>query len=67
MTMLIIFLGTMALSLLAAALVRSTYNRYNQGRVLSGPPPQPLRQFHHQVRGDRLVIALEKENLEKAP
>jgi Zn-dependent membrane protease YugP len=36
MIMLIVFIGTMALSLLAAAKVRSTYNRYNQGRVLSG-------------------------------
>lgn len=36
MIMLLIFIGTMALSLLAAALVRSTYNRYNQGRVRSG-------------------------------
>ena len=36
MTLLIIFIGTMALSLLAAALVRSTYNRYNQGHVRSG-------------------------------
>jgi Zn-dependent membrane protease YugP len=36
MTLLIIFIGTLTLSLLAAALVRSTYNRYNQGRVLSG-------------------------------
>ncbi len=36
MTLWIIMLGTLALSLLAAARVRSTYNRYNQGSVLSG-------------------------------
>lgn len=36
MTLLIIFIGTMLLSLMAAARVRSTYNRYNRGRVLSG-------------------------------
>jgi len=36
MTLLLIFIATMAISLLAAARVRSTYNRYNQGRVLSG-------------------------------
>jgi len=36
------------------------------GRVLSGPPPEPLRKFHTKFRGDTLIIALEKENLEKA-
>ena len=36
-----------------------------QGRVLSGPPPQPLRQFYRKFRDGRLVIALEQENLEK--
>lgn len=36
MTIWIIFIGTMALSLWAAARVKSVYNRYNQGSVLSG-------------------------------
>ncbi len=36
------------------------------GRVLSGPPPAPLRQFHFKFQDHKLVIALEKENLEKA-
>jgi Rieske Fe-S protein len=37
------------------------------GRVLSGPPPGPLRQFHTARRNGKLIIALEKEDLEKAP
>jgi len=36
------------------------------GRVLSGPPPVPLRHFYTRFKGDKLVIALERENLEKA-
>jgi Rieske Fe-S protein len=36
------------------------------GRVISGPPPRPLREFHTRFRDGRLVIALEKENLEEA-
>ena len=36
------------------------------GRVLSGPPPEPLRQFHHRIQDDKLIIALEQEHLEKA-
>lgn len=36
MTFWILFIGTMALSLWAAARVKSTYNRYNQGIVRSG-------------------------------
>jgi Rieske Fe-S protein len=36
------------------------------GEVVSGPPPRPLRHFFTKLHGDRLVIALEKENLEKA-
>ncbi|NUQ65915.1 MAG: Rieske 2Fe-2S domain-containing protein, partial [Pirellulales bacterium] len=36
------------------------------GNVVSGPPPRPLRPFHFQVREGKLLIALEKENLEKA-
>ena len=36
------------------------------GRVLAGPPPKPLREFHQKELADgTLVIALEKENLEK--
>jgi Rieske Fe-S protein len=37
------------------------------GNVISGPPPRPLHEFHKRVRDDgKLVIALEKDNLEKA-
>lgn len=36
------------------------------GQVLSGPPPEPLRQFYFKFTDHKLVIALEKENLEKA-
>ena len=36
------------------------------GRVLSGPPPRPLRQFYSKLSGGKLIIALEKANLEKA-
>ncbi len=36
------------------------------GEVTSGPPPEPLRPFYFRPKGDKLVIALEKENLEKA-
>ena len=36
------------------------------GRVVSGPPPQPLRRFFSKQMDDKLIIALEKENLEKA-
>jgi Rieske Fe-S protein len=35
------------------------------GRVLSGPPPQPLRTFFSKFKDGKLIIALEKENLEK--
>jgi cytochrome b6-f complex iron-sulfur subunit len=35
------------------------------GRVLSGPPPEPLRQFHHKIQDGKLIIALEQEHLEK--
>ena len=37
-----------------------------EGRVLSGPPPRPLRQFFTKLSGGKLILALEKENLEKA-
>jgi Rieske Fe-S protein len=37
-----------------------------RGRVVSGPPPAPLRQFHWKYLAGKLIIALEKENLEKA-
>ena len=36
------------------------------GRVVSGPPPQPLRSFFSKQKDGKLIIALEKENLEKA-
>lgn len=36
------------------------------GRVISGPPPRPLKKMPSRPRGQSLVIALEKENLEKA-
>ena len=36
------------------------------GNVISGPPPKPLRRFYSKLVNDKLVIALEKENLEKA-
>jgi Rieske Fe-S protein len=36
------------------------------GNVTAGPPPRPLRPFHFQLRDGNLLIALEKENLEKA-
>ena len=36
------------------------------GRVLAGPPPRPLREFYTRQRQDgKLIIALEKENLEE--
>jgi Rieske Fe-S protein len=36
------------------------------GNVTAGPPPAPLARFHMTFKADTLVIALEKENLEKA-
>ncbi len=36
------------------------------GQVVSGPPPRPLQHCFTKPHGDRLIIALEKENLEKA-
>jgi Rieske Fe-S protein len=36
------------------------------GNVLAGPPPAPLREFYKTYKNDQLIIALEKENLEKA-
>ena len=36
------------------------------GKVVSGPPPLALRSFFSKQRDGKLVIALEKENLEKA-
>ena len=38
----------------------------DDGRVISGPPPRPLSKFYSKPIGDKLVIALEKANLEKA-
>lgn len=36
------------------------------GKVLSSPPTVPLKTFYTAMRGTDLVIALEKENLDKA-
>lgn len=36
------------------------------GNVTAGPPPHPLRRFHHAFRDGKLVIALEREDLERA-
>jgi Rieske Fe-S protein len=36
------------------------------GCVISGPPPQPLRSFFSKLKDGKLIVALEKENLEKA-
>ncbi len=36
------------------------------GHVISGPPPEDLAVFHKEFQGDQLVIALKRENLEKA-
>lgn len=38
---------------------------YVDGQVAAGPPPRPLTEFFWTHNGDKLVIALEKENLEK--
>ena len=35
------------------------------GQVLAGPPPRPLREFYTRQQDGRLILALEKENLEK--
>jgi Rieske Fe-S protein len=37
-----------------------------EGRVVSGPPPAPLRVMHFIERDGKLFLALEKKNLEKA-
>ena len=36
------------------------------GRVLAGPPPRPLQEFFQKVVHGRLIIALEREKLDKA-
>ena len=36
------------------------------GQVLAGPPPRPLRKFYTALRDGKLILALERENLEKA-
>jgi cytochrome b6-f complex iron-sulfur subunit len=36
------------------------------GQVTSGPPPLPLRRFFSKMKDDKLIVALEKENLDKA-
>jgi len=38
-----------------------------EGRVLAGPPTLPLRPLYHCLRDGRLILALEKENLEPSP
>jgi Rieske Fe-S protein len=38
-----------------------------EGRVLSGPPPLPLPRLFSKLSNGKLIIAMEKENLEKAP
>ena len=35
-------------------------------RVLAGPPPRPLREFHMRFRDGKLILALEKRDLEEA-
>jgi nitrite reductase/ring-hydroxylating ferredoxin subunit len=37
------------------------------GRVLSGPPPRPLQQLFSKLAGGKLILAVEQDNLEKAP
>lgn len=39
----------------------------SEGRVLSGPPPRPLPQLFSKFKHGKLILAMEKENLEKAP
>jgi cytochrome b6-f complex iron-sulfur subunit len=36
------------------------------GRVVSGPPPGPLRQLFTKVSNGKLILALEKDDLDKA-
>ncbi len=36
------------------------------GNVIAGPPPEPLRPVHYKFHEGTLLIALEKENLERA-
>jgi Rieske Fe-S protein len=35
------------------------------GQVLAGPPPRPLREFYTRQQDGKLILALEKENLEE--
>ena len=35
------------------------------GQVLAGPPPRPLREFFTRQQDGKLILALEKENLEE--
>jgi cytochrome b6-f complex iron-sulfur subunit len=37
-----------------------------EGRVLAGPPPQPLRKLYQKMQNGNLIIALEQANLDKA-
>ncbi len=36
------------------------------GQVLAGPPPRPLPRFHTRLVNGKLILALEREDLEKA-
>jgi cytochrome b6-f complex iron-sulfur subunit len=37
-----------------------------EGNVLAGPPPRPLDPAYWKLTDDKLILALERENLEKA-
>lgn len=37
-----------------------------EGNVLAGPPPRPLDPAYWKLTGDKLILALERENLDKA-
>lgn len=37
-----------------------------EGRVISGPPPEPLHKLFTRVVGGKLILALEERNLDKA-
>jgi cytochrome b6-f complex iron-sulfur subunit len=37
------------------------------GKVIAGPPPEPLRPFYYRLEQGRLIIALEEAKLEQAP
>lgn len=37
-----------------------------EGKVLSGPPPEPLRRFFTRLSDGKLILAMEERNLDKA-